>query len=100
MQLLEEEGRGETFLPLFSDVFQGILKGSVCLKSPFLLKVKINSSKVITRIFKYEEKSDHCVMTTAKTPHSWVKRDAFLCGSDGVDDGMEISYSVLPTASD
>lgn len=47
MQLLE--GRGETFLPLFSDVFQGFLKDSVCLKNLFLLRVKINSSKILIK---------------------------------------------------
>lgn len=84
MQLLE--GRGETFLPLFSDVFQGVLKDSVCLKIPFLLKMKINSSKIIMKILKYELKANHCVITTAKTNYSWVKRDAFLHGSDGRDE--------------
>lgn len=68
MQLLE--GRGETFLPLFSDVFQGGLKDSVCLKSPFLLKVKISCSKIIIKIFKYEPKAKHCVVTPAKTNYS------------------------------
>lgn len=83
MQLLE--GRGETFLPLFSDVFQGFLKDSVCFKNPFLLEVKISSSKIIIKIFKYQLKANCCVVTTAKTNYSWVKRNVFLYGSDGTD---------------
>lgn len=38
------------------------------------------------KIFKYELKANHCVVTTAKTNYSWVKRDAFLHGSDGMDE--------------
>lgn len=99
MQLLE--GRGETFLPLFSDVFQGVLKDSVCLKSPSLLKMKINSSKLWVKIFHYELKAKHCVVTQLKLIRAGWRGMCFsIAVMEWMRREMEISYSVLPTASD
>lgn len=99
MQLLE--GRGESFLLLFSDVFQGVLKGRVCLKSPFLLKMKINCSKLWVKIFKYEPKAKNCVVTQLKLIRAgWREMCFSMAVMEWMRRGMEISYFVLPTASD